>query len=47
VAVRPDGKGFMTGGADQRVTFWDFVVRKGPGSVYLRINRCSLALSSL
>ena len=26
IAVRPDSKGFMTGGADQRVTFWDFVV---------------------
>ena len=26
VCVRPDGKGFMSGGADQRVTFWDFIV---------------------
>jgi hypothetical protein len=28
LSVRPDGKGFMSGGADQRVTFWDFVVRE-------------------
>lgn len=26
VCVRPDGKGFMSGGADQRVTFRDFIV---------------------
>lgn len=26
IAVRPDGKGFMTGGADKLVKFWDFTV---------------------
>lgn len=29
VAVRPDGKGFMTGGADKYVKFWDFTVEDG------------------
>jgi U3 small nucleolar RNA-associated protein 12 len=27
LAVRPDGKGFMTGSADKEVKFWDFTVR--------------------
>jgi len=26
VCVRPDGKGFMTGGADKLVKFWDFSI---------------------
>jgi U3 small nucleolar RNA-associated protein 12 len=26
IAVRPDGKGFMSGGADKIVKFWDFTV---------------------
>jgi U3 small nucleolar RNA-associated protein 12 len=25
----PDGKGFVTGGADKLVKFWDFTVSKG------------------
>jgi WD40 repeat protein len=27
VTLRPDGKGFMSAGADKKVTFWDFLVR--------------------
>lgn len=26
IAVRPDGKGFMTGSADKLVKFWDFTL---------------------
>jgi U3 small nucleolar RNA-associated protein 12 len=29
VAMRPDGKGFMTGGADKEVKFWEFSVENG------------------
>lgn len=37
VSVRPDGKGFMSGGADQRVTFWDFAVTpQGLSAIYSR-----------
>jgi len=28
IAVRPDGKGFMTGSADKVVKFWDFTISK-------------------
>ena len=35
IAIRPDGKGFMTGGADKKVTFWDFAVTAaGLSAVY-------------
>jgi WD40 repeat protein len=29
LAVRPDGKGFVTGSADKEVKFWDFTVESG------------------
>lgn len=28
IDIRPDGKGFMTGGADHWVRFWNFEVKK-------------------
>jgi len=28
LAIRPDGKGFMTGSADKVIKFWDFVISK-------------------
>jgi U3 small nucleolar RNA-associated protein 12 len=29
LAVRPDGRGFVTGSADKEVKFWDFTVEHG------------------